>query len=128
MGLLRTILALLVVGSHLHAFGGGFFAVKAFFIISGFYLALVIDTRYYALPVSSFYVSRFLRLLPLYWVVGLLTLAAEFLLVPRGQFLDTLASPLAYARAIIPDLTLTVSHGNILLRSGIWGSRHGKTS
>jgi hypothetical protein len=34
LGLLRTILALLVVGSHLHAFGGGFFAVKAFFVIS----------------------------------------------------------------------------------------------
>jgi len=96
VGLLRTILALLVVGSHLHAFGGATFAVKSFFIISGFYMALVIDTRYYALPVSSFYTSRLLRLLPLYWVVGLLTLLAEIVLVPRGQYFDKLASPLAY--------------------------------
>ena len=40
--------------------------MKSFFIISGFYMALVIDTRYYALPVSDFYTSRLLRLLPLY--------------------------------------------------------------
>jgi peptidoglycan/LPS O-acetylase OafA/YrhL len=49
VGLLRTILALLVVASHLGAFGGATFAVKGFFIISGFYMALVISTRYYAL-------------------------------------------------------------------------------
>jgi peptidoglycan/LPS O-acetylase OafA/YrhL len=35
VGLLRTFLALLVVGSHLGAFGGATFAVKAFFVISG---------------------------------------------------------------------------------------------
>jgi len=64
--ILRAILVLLVVGSHLHALGGAAFAVKSFFIISGFYMALVIDTRYYALPVSDFYTSRLLRLLPLY--------------------------------------------------------------
>jgi peptidoglycan/LPS O-acetylase OafA/YrhL len=100
LGVLRTILALLVVGSHLHAFGGAAFAVKSFFIISGFYMALVINTRYWALPVSSFYTSRLLRLLPLYWVVGLLTLIAEFVLVPRGQYFDKLASPLTYSAGL----------------------------
>lgn len=100
MGILRTILALLVVGSHLHAFGGAAFAVKSFFIISGFYMALVIDTRYFALPLSNFYASRLLRLLPLYWVVGLLTVCAEMVLVPRGQYFDKLASPLAYGAGL----------------------------
>ena len=100
MGILRTILALLVVGSHLHAFGGAAFAVKSFFIISGFYMALVINTRYWALPISSFYASRLLRLLPLYWVIGLLTLIAEIVLVPRGQYFDKLASPLAYGAGL----------------------------
>lgn len=95
MGLLRTILALLVVGSHLGAFGGATFAVKGFFIISGFYMALVISTRYHALPISDFYASRLLRLLPLYWVVGLLTVVAEILLVPHGQQFHKLASPIA---------------------------------
>jgi peptidoglycan/LPS O-acetylase OafA/YrhL len=100
LGVFRTILALLVVGSHLHAFGGAAFAVKSFFIISGFYMALVINTRYHALPVSSFYMSRLLRLLPLYWAVGVLTFLAEMMLVPRGQYFDQLASPLAYGRGL----------------------------
>ena len=47
MGVLRTILAMLVVCSHLRAFGG-VFAVKSFFIISGFYMALIIHTHYHA--------------------------------------------------------------------------------
>jgi peptidoglycan/LPS O-acetylase OafA/YrhL len=100
LGFLRTILALLVVGSHLHAFGGAAFAVKSFFIISGFYMALVIDARYQALPVSDFYASRLLRLLPLYWVIGPMTLIAEIVLVPRGQYFDKLASPLAYGAGL----------------------------
>jgi peptidoglycan/LPS O-acetylase OafA/YrhL len=100
LGILRTILALLVVGSHLHAFGGAAFAVKSFFIISGFYMALVIDTRYHALPVSDFYASRLLRLLPLYWVIGVMTLIAEIVLVPRAQYFDKLASPLAYGAGL----------------------------
>jgi len=95
VGLLRTILALLVVGSHLGAFGGATFAVKGFFIISGFYMALVISTRYHKLPVGDFYASRLLRLLPLYWVIGLLTVAAELWLVPHGQQFHKLVSPVA---------------------------------
>jgi peptidoglycan/LPS O-acetylase OafA/YrhL len=115
MGLLRTILALLVVGSHLGAFGGATFAVKGFFIISGFYMALVINTRYGALPISDFYASRLLRLLPLYWVVGLLTVAAEILLVPPGQQFHALVSPVSYWKALDPN-SLPVS---ILIYIGI---------
>ncbi len=100
MGSLRFILALLVVGSHLGAFGGATFAVKAFFIISGFYMTLVIDTRYHKLSVWSFYASRLLRLLPLYWVVGALTLIAECLLVPPGQMMSKMASPIFYASSL----------------------------
>ena len=100
MGLLRTILALLVVGSHLGAFGGATFAVKGFFIISGFYMALVISTRYYALPVVDFYASRLLRLLPLYWFIGLLTVAAELWLVPHGHQFHKLVSPVANATGL----------------------------
>jgi peptidoglycan/LPS O-acetylase OafA/YrhL len=69
--------------------------VKGFFIISGFYMALVISTRYYALPVGDFYASRLLRLVPLYWVIGLLTVAAELWLVPHGQQFHKLVSPVA---------------------------------
>jgi peptidoglycan/LPS O-acetylase OafA/YrhL len=109
VGLLRVILAVLVVCAHMQPLhltpmwmvaGGAIFAVKAFFIISGFYMAMVIDTRYRFLPVSAFYISRAIRILPLYWLMSLMTLAAELLLVPRGQFFHPIASPLAYTNGL----------------------------
>jgi len=122
VGLLRTILALLVVGSHLGAFGGATFAVKGFFIISGFYMALVISTRYYALPVGDFYASRLLRLLPLYWVVGLLTVAAELWLVPHGEQFHKLVSPLANARGLdLSSLPLPILAYVVLSVSTMFG-------
>ncbi len=78
MGVLRLILALSVVfwhmqGHHFVIFNGGI-AVVAFFIISGFYMALVINEKYSATSTSpqvwitNFYISRLLRLLPAYLV------------------------------------------------------------
>jgi peptidoglycan/LPS O-acetylase OafA/YrhL len=53
----------------------GGIAVEAFFIISGFYMALVINEKYSRLPhsswISSFYQSRILRLAPTYFVICL---------------------------------------------------------
>jgi peptidoglycan/LPS O-acetylase OafA/YrhL len=43
----------------------------------------------------DFYASRLLRLVPLYWVIGLLTVAAELWLVPHGQQFHKLVSPVA---------------------------------
>jgi peptidoglycan/LPS O-acetylase OafA/YrhL len=74
MGSLRLVLALLVAVSHLASFthfkdGGWFvghamFAVRAFFVLSGFYMALVLTDRY---PTAfRFYEARATRLLPLY--------------------------------------------------------------
>ena len=104
MGLLRVILAMMVVFAHrgpiggagwvLH--GGAFFAVKAFFMVSGFYMALILHDRYRRLPVRDFYLSRLLRLLPIYWTIGALTVLAEFLLVPRDKMFYSLDSPLYY--------------------------------
>jgi peptidoglycan/LPS O-acetylase OafA/YrhL len=109
MGLLRTLLALLVVCSHMlpipdwparMAIGGSVFAVKAFFIISGFYMALVLHKQYSGVSVKFFYASRLSRLLPLYWFVAILTLLVETIFVPRGQFFYPLASPLAYGAGL----------------------------
>lgn len=70
MGTLRFILALAVVAFHAGPiFGGkwmGADAVPAFFIISGFYMALILNGRY--ADARSFYISRALRLYPVYWV------------------------------------------------------------
>jgi peptidoglycan/LPS O-acetylase OafA/YrhL len=71
MGILRLYLALCVVADH----GGPVFpwrmhngsqAVQMFYIISGFYMALVLSTRY-SKP-RDFYLSRFLRIFPPYWI------------------------------------------------------------
>ena len=77
MGSLRLILALSVVFWHIPKhpfvlFNGGI-AVEAFFIISGFYMAFVINDKYSRLNESSwvsvFYLSRILRLAPAYLLI-----------------------------------------------------------
>jgi peptidoglycan/LPS O-acetylase OafA/YrhL len=77
MGLLRILLAASIVFAHS---GNVFFdvrpkfAVPAFFIISGFVIALVLNEKYTG-KVWSFYLARYLRLWPSYIVVLLVTLA-----------------------------------------------------
>lgn len=104
MGYFRVILALMVVFSHRGSIGiagwflqgGAIFAVKAFFMVSGFYMALVIHDRYHSLPVASFYASRALRLLPIYWILALITIVAEYVLARPGEQFYSLVSPLYY--------------------------------
>ena len=77
MGTLRLLLAFAVVIAHsqpLYGFVGiGSSAVPAFFIISGFYMCLVLSTTYNKPgAIRLFYINRFLRLFPLYWSVLLI--------------------------------------------------------
>jgi len=81
MGILRFILALSVVITHSTSiFGlrgvGGQIAVQAFYIISGFYMTLILNEKYIGVNNSYklFITNRFLRLYPTYWVVLLLTI------------------------------------------------------
>jgi peptidoglycan/LPS O-acetylase OafA/YrhL len=91
MGMIRLLLALSVVISHSTAiFGfklvGGPIAVQSFFMISGFYMALVINEKYFspAIPFKTSYqlfiTNRFLKLYPVYWVVLLLTIGVSYYL------------------------------------------------
>ena len=73
MGLLRFYLAICVVGAHSGellpwAVHDGTQAVQIFFLISGFYMALVLSSGRYIGP-RDFYISRFLRIFPVTWVV-----------------------------------------------------------
>ena len=77
MGLFRLLLALSVVQAHFwHRsifFGlGGSTSVELFFVISGYYIAKILDTRYSS--VKSFYMNRALRLYPTYAIVMFLIL------------------------------------------------------
>lgn len=79
MGYIRFLLAAIVLVSHS---GGGIpamsaeSAVEAFFVISGYYMALTFETHYLgAGGIWKFYLSRYIRLYPLYFM-GLITMLA----------------------------------------------------
>lgn len=81
MGYIRFILALCVVIDHIGSIYGykmlpGILAVKSFFIISGFYMSLVLHEKYINIPHWRliFYINRYLRLAPLYLLILILTL------------------------------------------------------
>ncbi len=83
MGFLRLLLAAAVVAEHStpicgFSFTGGHLAVRLFFIISGFYMALILTTKYTADHPNRYWLfisNRFLRIYPCYYVVLLLSLA-----------------------------------------------------
>jgi len=78
MGIFRLLLAVCVLFQHGIPFGhfnylAGSFAVEAFFVISGFYMALVLTERYNYERlgknwVLKFYAARYLRLYPAYLI------------------------------------------------------------
>lgn len=81
MGLFRLILAFCVVLGHglnlpIPAATPDV-AVQTFYIVSGFYMALVLTERYHSLPI--FFSNRLLRLYPAYFVVAGATLAHALL-------------------------------------------------
>ena len=71
MGLVRLLLALAVLLSHMPTatvqFVHGGLAVQAFFVVSGFYMALVLDGKYE--DRKLFYSNRLLRLAPAYFAM-----------------------------------------------------------
>jgi len=83
MGLLRLILALSVVAGHTQStiFGfngiGATYAVQVFFVISGFYMAMILNEKYKSLPAHKFYISRALRIYPVYFIGLALSMFAQ---------------------------------------------------
>ena len=94
MGFLRLFLALAVVAGHTSStvfripMPGAFDAVNFFFIISGFYMSMVLNTKYKNVSVKTFYLSRILRIFPMYFVGLLLMILINFYNIKN--FFDTL--------------------------------------
>jgi peptidoglycan/LPS O-acetylase OafA/YrhL len=90
MGLLRLLLALSVVLVHMPeaptTLVGGKPAVQTFFMLSGFYMALVITQKYPTL--GPFYFNRALRIFPTY----LLVLSLSVVLDGGAKFIDIVRS------------------------------------
>jgi peptidoglycan/LPS O-acetylase OafA/YrhL len=118
MGLLRVFLAIAVLLGHTGGFGGymltgGPVAVQAFFIISGFYMGLVLNERYDRPALNrAFYLSRAIRIYALYYFFLALYLAVLALVQlrsgssPLWPFLtDTVSLP---EKALLGLLNVTV--------------------
>jgi len=76
MGVIRFLFALTVLLSHeVDLFGltltGSIIAVQCFYIISGFYMGIILEEKYKLSDYKLFISNRFLRLLPTYWMVVL---------------------------------------------------------
>ncbi|MFB2919791.1 acyltransferase family protein [Aerosakkonema funiforme] len=98
MGFLRFILAVSVLIFHSHPIAGiklvgGQIAVQSFFIISGFYMALILTEKYVGKGYyKAFMKSRLVRLFPAYWavilVIAMFSLLHSYLL-GGGLFLQS---------------------------------------
>lgn len=89
MGIIRTLLAIAVVADHTDGFFGfrlitGQGAVQSFYVISGFYMSLVLQRKYAPdwQGTRLFYQNRYLRLAPTYWVILALSLTVMFTVGP----------------------------------------------
>jgi peptidoglycan/LPS O-acetylase OafA/YrhL len=93
MGLIRILLALFVVFYHCGGIFGietmpGNVAVELFFIISGFYMALILNEKYIGAKgnYSLFITNRFIRLYPIYFVVLILSICTAFFYAFASSF------------------------------------------
>ena len=76
-GLVRFILALLVLLSHFSSFFMlGKYAVCGFFILSGYWISLMYDKKYSLKEnqISVFYISRLWRIFPMFYFFSILGL------------------------------------------------------
>ena len=79
MGIARLLLAITVLlghgGSHVAHFVGAINAVQMFYVISGFLISyILIGNISYRNSVSSFYLNRYLRLFPIYFITASMAL------------------------------------------------------
>ena len=113
MGLIRILLAIAVFCGHSRPLGnlswlGGDLAVELFFVISGFYMQLVLSARYTNEKlgetwISQFYKARYLRLLPIYLTGSVLAVGAALLkqgLPPLSTWSVIFALPNSFANSL----------------------------
>lgn len=130
MGILRLFLAISVVVGHTGPFLGlslmpSSEAVRIFFMISGFYMSLVLSGVYRGKPLL-FYSNRLLRLYPTFVVAQIVVLAVTFIfLLPSGEWTGAFLRNVAAGHwdppmlvALIPNLTMFGSDVMYLLHHG----------
>jgi peptidoglycan/LPS O-acetylase OafA/YrhL len=129
MGFLRVFLALVVAADHtnISPFGilpfnaSGVAPVLCFFVISGFYMALILQTKYLQVPggTSLFYCNRALRIYPAYLLIAVLTFAMMH--VDGKTTITYWAKPDHWAQSI-DDFYSKLSGFSIWSQIMVWGS------
>jgi len=81
MGTFRALLALGVLLEHADnsLFVDSYTAVETFFIISGFYMSMILRNQKY--KIMGFYASRAVRLFPIFWVGGIITILSSIIFI-----------------------------------------------
>jgi peptidoglycan/LPS O-acetylase OafA/YrhL len=125
MGLLRLLLALSVFLTHIQPFWNinllnGGVAVDSFFIISGFYMALILKEKYIGKGAYKLFITnRFLRIFPTYWVVLLLVIL--FILIKffflHGAGDDNVINSYLHFFTKMPPLTAIIGAVNYISRN-----------
>jgi peptidoglycan/LPS O-acetylase OafA/YrhL len=122
MGKLRFLLALSVLVAHSNPlfqipFLPSNIAVEAFFIISGFYMAMIITEKYSKAKDSYklFITNRLLRIYPLYWCVLIVSICFSVLLVTRTKATDSLTNYIIYWHSFKPGTLSYLILTNLLI-------------
>ncbi|MFA5532013.1 MAG: acyltransferase [Candidatus Shapirobacteria bacterium] len=114
MGLIRLLLAISVITVHASPIFGlnfiqGQLAVEVFFMISGFYMALILSEKY--TNTKTFIGNRFLKIFPTYWIVLILCLIYQltyYLNNPTSlevfSFFQYQLKPITFILLLIPNL------------------------
>lgn len=133
MGALRFLLAMGVAAEHANAplWIGSYSAVQAFFMISGFYMALIFGSRYCS--TRDFYVSRLFRLFPMYWLVAVLAVGVYALALWGGvvhpkfeQLAQVWTNGLAVAAwGLVANATMLASDWSWFIHPTAVGGHHG---
>ncbi len=125
MGTLRTLFALAVVFAHSYGnlFVGGRNAVQLFYMISGFLISYVIVERKTYSSIKSFYINRYLRLYPIYFVVASSTLItysiAAFGLGKKVEFFNVYWNAPLVANALLGFSNIFIFLQDWVMFSGV---------
>ena len=118
MGILRTYFAISVLLGHIGVSGGidPMYAVQGFYIISGFYMSLILNEKYCTPDYNLlFYKKRFMRLAPTYWLLSSLCLLLAICYYLQGTTNNLLfdfkdfpanASPFTYLYIIVSNIII----------------------
>jgi peptidoglycan/LPS O-acetylase OafA/YrhL len=124
MGLIRFLLACAVVLCHTSTILGyspvsGNLAVQCFYIISGFYMAMVLTEKYNKPGANyQFYINRALKIYPTYWLILILLIIWSFI-VYHLHYPSTLDYYTIYAKPNTLSLTL-LALANLLIIGLDW--------